>query len=339
MAQTTSTTVANWLLSEVMSQIALDPLRGKYVLLPFLNMADISGRATKNRKIRKKTAIAAAVDDTEGSDFAASPGAVALGVASNITITPTTKVQGVELTTDAIELALPGVPRSQVVAAIQSGNPAALPLVRDAMTEILEAHYLRAETDALALFSGLSESASSSGANPTAAPLSFAVLLDAMLKLLDNNPSSEDLVFVLDEVGIADLRALAAGGSGAALSSIFTGGGAADLAFFNHRPDVSRNGFRGSFAGIPIYAGNKAVMATANTGGADRVGALIVAGRGETGAPGSVRGFAEMTERYEPSLGFQYELSTDSLLAVGRWCWAVGEHTDEHGVKIIYDKT
>jgi hypothetical protein len=339
MAQTTSTTVANWLLTEVMSQIALDPLRGKYVLLPFLNMADISGRATKNRKIRKKTAIAAAVDDTEGSDFAASPGAVALGVASNITITPTTKVQGVELTTDAIELALPGVARSQVVAAIQSGNPSALPLVRDAMTEILEAHYLRAETDSLALFSGLSESASSSGANPTAAPLSFATLLDAMLKLLDNNPASEDMVFVLDEVGVGDLRTLAAGGSGAALSSIFTGNGAADLAFFNHRPDVSRNGFRGSFAGIPIYAGNKAIMATANTGGADRVGALIVAGRGETGAPGSVRGFAEMVERYEPSLGFQYDLGTDSLLAVGRWCWAVGEHTDEHGVKIIYDKT
>lgn len=337
MAQTTSTTVANWLLSEVMSQIALDPLRGKYALLPLLNMSDISGRATKNRKIRKKTAIAAAVDDTEGNDFTAS--AAALGVASNITITPTTKVQGVQLTTDAIELALPGVARSQVVAAIQSGSPAALPLVRDAMTEILEAHYLRAETDALALFSGASESASSSGANPTAAPLSFATLLDAMLKLLDNNPSSEDLVFVLDEVGVADLRTLAAGGSGAALSSIFTGNGAGDVAFFNHRPDVSRNGFRGSFAGIPIYAGNKAIMATANTGAADRVGALIVAGRGETGAPGSVRGFAEMTERYEPSLGFQYDLGNDTLLAVGRWCWAVGEHTDEHIVKIIYDKT
>jgi hypothetical protein len=336
MAQTTSTTVANWLLSEVMSQIALDPLRGKYVLLPFLNMADISGRATKNRKIRKKTAIAAAVDDNEGVDFTSS--AVALGVASNITITPTTKVQGVELTSDAIELALPGVARSQVIAAINGNNAAALPLVRDAMTEILEAHYLRAETDALALFSGLSESASSSGANPTAAPLSFATLLDAMLKLLDNNPASEDMVFVLDEVGIADLRALAAGGSGAALSTIFSSS-AADLAFFNHRPDVSRNGFRGSFAGVPIYAGNKAVMATANTGAADRVGALIVAGRGETGAPGSVRGFAEMVERYEPSLGFQYDLGTDSLLAVGRWCWAVGEHTDEHGVKIIYDKT
>jgi hypothetical protein len=335
MAVSSSTTVANWLLSEVMSQIALDPLRGKYVLLPFLNMADISGQATKVRKIRKKNAIAAAVDDSEGVAFS---NPATLGVASNISITPSTKVQGVQLTAEAIELALPGVPRAQVVQAIQSGNPGALPLVRDAMVEILESHYLRAETDALALFSGLSESASSSGANPTAAPLSFATLLDALMKLLDNNPASEDLVYVLDEVGVGDLRTLAASGSGAALSTIFSSG-VGDLAFFNHRPDASRNGFRGSFAGIPIYAANKAVMATANTGAADRVGALIVAGRGETGAPGSVRGFAEMTERFEPSLGFQYDLADDTLLAVGRWCWAVGEHTDEHGVKIIYDKT
>ena len=49
-----------------------------------------------------------------------------------------------------------------------------------------------------------------------------------------------------------------------------------------------------------------------------------------------MRGFAELTERYAPSLGFQYDLADDSLLGVGRWCWAVGEHTDEHGVKMIY---
>lgn len=328
MPVSTSTTVANWLLTEVMSQIALDPLRGKLTLMPLLNMSDISGRSTKNRKIRKKSAIAAAVDDTEASAFS---NPATLGVAANITLTPTTKVQGIQLTTDAIELALPGADRASVIAAINAGNAAVLPLVRDAMVEILEAHYLRAETDGLALFSGLSESAGT-----TNQPLSFATLLDAMLKVLDNNPSSEDLAFVLEEQGVADLRTLAASGSGAALSSIFTGGGAGDVSFFNHRPDVSRNGERGSFAGIPIFAANKAVMATANAG-VDRVAALIVAGRGETGAPGSVRGFAEMCERYEPSLGFQYDLADDSLLAVGRWCWAVGEHTDEHGCKIIYD--
>lgn len=328
MPVSSSTTVANWLLTEVMSQMALDPLRGKYVLLPFLNMADISGRATKVRKIRKKSAIPAAVDDSEGVAFS-NPAAV--GVQANISITPTTKVQGIQLTSDAVELALPGVPRSQVIAAIEGNNPGALPLVRDAITEILEAHYLRAETDALALFSGLSESAGT-----TNQPLSFATLLDALLKVMDNNPSSEDLVFILEEQGMADLRTLAASGTGASLSAIFGGGGSGDVSFFNHRPDASRNGLRGSFAGIPIYSANKNVMATANAG-VDRVAALIVAGRGETGAPGSVRGFAEMVERYEPSLGFQYDLSDDTLLAVGRWCWAVGEHTDEHGCKIIYD--
>ena len=328
MPVSSSTTVANWLLTEVMSQMALDPLRGKYVLLPFLNMADISGRATKVRKIRKKSAIPAAVDDSEGVAFS---NPAAIGVQANISITPTTKVQGIQLTSDAVELALPGVPRSQVIAAIEGNNPGALPLVRDAITEILEAHYLRAETDALALFSGLSESAGTTNTS-----LSFATLLDALLKVMDNNPSSEDLVFVLEEQGMADLRTLAASGSGASLSAIFGGGGSGDVSFFNHRPDASRNGLRGSFAGIPIYSANKNVMATANAG-VDRVAALIVAGRGETGAPGSVRGFAEMVERYEPSLGFQYDLSDDTLLAVGRWCWAVGEHTDEHGCKIIYD--
>jgi hypothetical protein len=328
MPVSSSTTVANWILTEVMSQLALDPLRGKYVLLPFLNMADISGRATKVRKIRKKSAIAAAVDDSEGIAFS---NPASMGVQANISITPTTKVQGIQLTADAVELALPGVPRSQVIAAIEGNNPGALPLVRDAITEILEAHYLRAETDALALFSGLSESAGTSNQ-----PLSFATLLDALLKVMDNNPSSEDLVFVLEEQGMADLRTLAASGTGASLSAIFGGGGSGDVSFFNHRPDASRNGFRGSFAGIPIYSANKNVMATANAG-VDRVAALIVAGRGETGTPGSVRGFAEMVERYEPSLGFQYDLADDTLLAVGRWCWAVGEHTDEHGCKIIYD--
>jgi hypothetical protein len=330
MAVSTSTTVANWLLTEVMSQIALDPLRGKFVLLPFMNMADISGRSSKVRKIRKKSAIAAAVDDTEATAFS---NPATLGVVANISITPSTKVQGIQLTADAIELALPGVARSQVIDAIQGNGAGALPLVRDAMTEILESHYLRAETDALALFSGLSESAGTTNTS-----LSFATLLDAMVKLLDNNPSSEDLVFVLEEIGVGDLRTLASSGSGAALSSVFTGNGVADLSFFNQRPDVSRNGFRGGFCGIPIYAANKNAMATANAG-VDRVAALIVAGRGETGAPGSVRGFAEMTERYEPSLGFQYDLADDSLLAVGRWCWSVAEHTDEHGVRIIYEKT
>lgn len=327
MAVTSSVTVANWILSEIMSQMALDPLRGKYVLLPLMNQASIAGASTKNRKIRKKNALAAAVDDTEALAFS---NPATFSVASNITITPTTKVQGVQLSSDSIELALPtGYSRDAVISAIQAGSPSALPLVRDAMAEVMQAHYLRAETDSLQLFPGLS---GSSGTTNTA--LSFATMLDALTKLLSNNVESEDLVYVLEEKGVGDLRALAVAGTGAPLSTIFAGS-AADTSFFNHRPDASRNGLRGSFAGVPIYAANKAVMSTANAG-VDRVAALIVAGRGETGAAGSIRGFAELVERYSPSLGFQYDLADDTLLGIGRWCWAVGEHTDEHGIKLIY---
>ena len=49
MAVTSSVTVANWILTEVMSQLALDPLRGKYVVLPFMNQASIAGASTKVR--------------------------------------------------------------------------------------------------------------------------------------------------------------------------------------------------------------------------------------------------------------------------------------------------
>ena len=137
MAVTSSVTVANWLLTEVMSQMALDPLRGKYVLLPFLNQYSIAGGSTKNRKIRKKNALAAAVDDSEGVAFS---NPATYSVASNITITPTTKVQGVQLTSDSIELALPGATRDQVIAAIQSGSPAALPLVDRKSTRLNSSH-------------------------------------------------------------------------------------------------------------------------------------------------------------------------------------------------------
>jgi len=179
MAVTSSTTVANWLLTEVMSQLALDPLRGKYVILPFMNQASIAGASTKVRKIRKKNALAAALDDTEALAFS---NPATFSVASNISIQPTTKVQGVQLTSDSIELALPGVARDQVISAIQSGSAAALPLVRDAMMEVMQAHYLRAETDALQLFPGLSGSAGTTNTS-----LSFATMLDALTDQLTGN--------------------------------------------------------------------------------------------------------------------------------------------------------
>lgn len=337
MALTTSTSIANWMIDAVYSQLVLQPLRGKFVILDKLNSSDISGRNTKVRKIMGMNAITKAVSDTEGTAFTT---AQTISPKANISLTPTARVQRVDLTADAIELALPvGMRRRDVIDAINSGNPQMLPLVSLAVKEVLLSHYLLAEEEALALFSGASNSASSSGANPTAAACSMATLLEALFKVLNGNPEHENLAYILDEVAMKDLRAEVASGAGAALASIFVGNANANVGYFNHNPDASRIGLRGFFADMPIYAANNAIMATANSGNADRVSALIALGSGETATDGSQRGFAEFCERYEPDVGISYDIEDDKLSIIGRWCWTVGEHTDEHICKIIYDKT
>jgi hypothetical protein len=324
MGITTSTTVSVHLLTEALGPAALEPLRGKRIMPSLVNFKDISGLGTKVRKISKHAAIADAVNDTEASS-APAPSSLSM---SSISCTPTTRVASVEVTTDALELYAPGMTRESVLGAIASNNVASMPLIRHIMNQILEAHMGTLETELFALFSGLSES--SGTGNPA---LSFDILLDSLSKIMDNNIASENLAYVIDENGMKDLRALAAGGTGAALSTIFSGN-ATDMSWFNHRPDVLKTGVRGAFAGIPLIAGDKAKMVTATN---DRVGALIVVGSGAVDAPGAVRGFAELVARYAPSLEFVRDPLTDTLTAIGRSCWGSVEHTDEHGVKLIYD--
>jgi hypothetical protein len=317
-------------MAEILSTLALQPLRGKYVLLPHLNVSSIDGINTTKRSIKKKTAIAPAVDDAEGVAFTAM---ATYGVGSNVELVPTPKVQGISPTITSITKAMGGATRESVLNAIQGNNPAIIPFVRDCVEELLHSHYLRAETDALALFSGASESAGTTTQN-----LTFATMLDAIMKLSDNNVEDESAIAIcIDEVGLYDLRSQLTAGSGAALSALFSSN-TVDLNFFKLNPDASRTGIKGSIMGAPLYCANKAIMATANAG-ADRVGAIYVAGSGETAEPNSVRGFAELCEGYAPSVGFEYSLRGDSLDAIARYSWICGEHTDEHIVKLIYGIT
>jgi hypothetical protein len=328
MAQTTSVTVATHIMSEILSELALEPLTSKIVVLPKINQSSIAGMPSKVRKIPKKNRIAAAVDDVEGAAFATPE---TMTYQSAISLTPTTKVQGTTITMDAVLLAMPGMNRDQAIAAIENGSPEAIPFLRNAVSLILEAHRRRAETDALALFSSLSESAGS-----TNVTLSFATLLTALFNVLDNNPEHEELFFALEEKGVNDLKTLLIAGSGSSLSSVWSNPNA-DVSLFKHYPDVNRSGFRGSILDIPLIAADKAIMATANSN-VDRVGALLCLGRGATATPGSLRGAHEFCEGYAPSLGFEFNLTTDDVDVIGRWKWAVAEHTDEHGCQIIYKK-
>lgn len=324
--------------SHIMTEIlgrALAPLFRKYIMLKWLNRSNIDGDASLTRAIPVQDAIAAAYPDIEG----AAPGnSAAMPYGARINLTPVGYVQLIELSMRAIRRRMPGATRDQVIAAIESGDPSTLPIVEEAVALSIDAHLRAAEAAALALTNGLSRVA-----GVTNTTLSVATVLDAQTRLLNGDttsivsgkPAHEEMVLVIDEIGVLHLRAQLASGTGAALSGLWANP-QSDLSLFNLQPDTDRSGFRGALAGTPIFAADSAMMVTTAS---DIQGALILVGRGATAEPGSQRGFAEFCEGHAPSVEFARDVRSDILSVPSRWEWVVVEHTDLHGVQVLYRKT
>jgi len=327
MPLTTSVTVASHMMTEIMSIANLAPLRARHVGLQLCNASNIDGEASLSRVIPKRTAIAEAVDDVEGVEFT---GYVAFGFGSSITLTPTAKVQGVSPTVKSLRKRMPGATYEQVKEAVRSGNPAMIPMLVEIYSEILASHHDALERAALATYVVASESAGT-----TNTPLSFATLIDAKTKVLDNNPEHYGLVAVISQVGLSQLQLeilsattglASVWGDGMAQSFLAAIGGA-DAA-----PAIPSGQ---SIAGVQIYVAAKSLMSTANAA-VDTVGAVHLLGRGVTGAPGSLRGHAEACEGHAPSMSLVLDDSADVAEAIGRHEWDVEEHTDEHICKLIH---
>lgn len=334
MTVTNVAAVQSHLMTEILGNV-LAPLFRKYVMLPFLNRSNIDGDASLKRSIPRQDAIPAAYPDIEG----AAPGsAEQMPYLSPIELTPVGYVQLIELTIKAIRRRVPGATREQVISLIASGSPESLPIIADAVTLSLDAHLRAAESAIGALASGISRTSGTSGAT-----LSIATILDAQTKLLNGDttstvsgkPAHEEMVLIADEIGVGHIRAQLASGSGAALAGLWANP-QTDLSIFNLAPDTSRTGLRGGVAGTAIYAADSVALVSDAT---DIRGMLMLVGRGETGAPGSQRGFAEFCEGHAPSVEFQRDARSDILSVPSRWEWVVAEHTDLHAVGVLYRKT
>jgi hypothetical protein len=329
MTDTLLASIDTWVMSEVLSQLALAPLRSRFATLPYINHSSIDGVAAEDRKIRKRDDLAVAVDDSESTGFT---GYEEFVDATPITLTPTGKVQGVKVSVKALRRAMPGASRQEVLAAIKSGNPAALPLLSQIAEELIDSHYRAAETAAMALFSG----AGATAFGTTNTELAFAALVDGQTTMLeDNRPEHRTMVCVVGARGIGQLRSAVFGGAGEALSAVFASGYATEfLNAIGGAPPSAATPF-GSLIGMPIIEGESDLMANAN-GTTDKVCAIFCVGRGETGTPGSLRGFAEFCEGHSLDVQLEYDLEEDIVKALGRYEWDVKEHTDEHIVDGIY---
>jgi hypothetical protein len=327
MSQTTSSTMSSHMQTELLSTSALRPLFSKSgIFRALINQSNIDGAPSQVRKIRKLSTGTVAAADTEGAQITTFD---TVSVGSAISLTPTGYYSAVQLTIESLQRVMPGATYDACIAAVMSGDPRVLPLVQAAVDQINDNIQRKLETLALAQLASASETA---GTTNTA--LAFSYLLAGLANVLDNNLANEQLCFVLEEKGLADLRSALISGSGASLSAIW-GNSAADVSLFNMLPDVSRNGFRGSFLGMPVYAADKNLMTTANAG-VDRVGAVMAIGQGpaETG----MRGALEICYGHDLKLGFDYRPDYNVLNIFGRVRAVVGEHTDEHYSQIIYKK-
>lgn len=334
MTVTNVAAVQSHLMTEILGNV-LAPLFRKYVMLQFLNRSNIDGDPSLKRKIPVQDAIPAAYPDIEG----AAPGnAEVMPYLSPIELTPVGYVQLIELTIKAIRRRMPGATREQVIASIASGSAESLPIVSEAVALSVDAHLRAAEAAIGGLATGISRT---SGTTNTV--LTVATILDAQTKLLNGDttslvsgkPAHEEMVLIVDEIGVSHIRSQLASGTGAALAGLWANP-QTDLSVFNLAPDTSRTGLRGGIAGTAMYAADSVAMVTDAT---DINGMLILVGRGETGAPGSQRGFAEFCEGHAPSVEFHRDARSDILSVPSRWEWVVGEHTDLHAVRVLYRKT
>ncbi len=325
MAQTTTVDISSHVMDYVLQQLALRPLFNKYVWLSKINRSNIDGEPTGTRKIAKQNKLSEAEDDDEGVDFT---DISSMSYGTPVSLTPTKKAKRINTTITALTRRMPGMRRAEVIQAVKNGDPAAVPMLIDAAELIRDAHLQRAEREVAALAAGASESAGSTGTN-----LSFATIVDAQTKLLDNNPPHEAIVGVFTEVGIGDLRSSVVSGSGVALNAVWSDGFA--QGFLDLVPDPSRVGFRGSCLGMPLFAGDKSLMATANAG-ADSVGAVFCMGTGAAGDLGGLRGFAEFCEGFSMEMLMEFNLLGDNVDIMGRWAHDMKEHTDESIVQVIF---
>lgn len=328
MTDTLLASVASWVMSEILSQLSLAPLRSRFVYLPFLNVSSIDGLAAEDRKIRKRNEIAEAVADAgEAVAFTAFE---EYTDDTPITLTPTGYIQGVRPSVKSIRRSMPGARRDDVVAAIQNGSPEALPMLRSIAEELIQAHYKKAERTAAALASG----ASTAAAGTTNTALDFAALIDGQTALLENKPEHRALVCILGTQGIGDLRSALIDGD-AADSQLFGNGIGEEFLNALGGPAPTAATPFGNILGMPIYEADDDLLPDAN-GTTDKLGAIFCAGRGETTAPGSLRGFAEFCEGHNLAVQMQYDLLGDVAEAIGRYEWDLKEHTDEHIVGVLY---
>lgn len=276
--ESTSTTWTSRILTEHLLPVALAAHTPKNVIQNLVNTQSIDGMGTTNAKVTQHADIGAASDLTENTDLTAN---TELTYETPISITPSEIGLKATITRKAIRRAMPGVPAMAVADAIQSGDISRfVGLIAPKARQMLGALDEKVEDTLANLLSGSSNTVGSTGVD-----LTSAVMINAQYTIKTLETPHEDFVYVLTPNQVQELQleqAVVANGTGAVWYQ------QGDLSFFNFAPDVPRNGYRGTFMGIPIFEYSHSLRTLMNAS-ADVAGSLMCRGSGpvDSGQPGS----------------------------------------------------
>jgi hypothetical protein len=270
--ETTSTQFDEQILAYALGERVLSANLPKIVVLGLVNELEIAGSGSDTARINQWVDLGASGAGTEGTEFTTNE-AVDLDSAIDLQVAEAAAIQRAVFTNFGLETMFP-VRFASVADLMQSGSlEQKISVLGPRLDPMLAAVVEKREDDVCSLLDGFSNTVGT-----TTVDLTAEVALAAQYTLKTLEPLHEDWVYVLTPNQVHELQ-LAVGFNGGGLGgSVWANQG--DLSFFNFRPDMPRNGFRGSFMGIPVYEYAHSLRELMNSD-ADVAGALMCRGVGD----------------------------------------------------------
>lgn len=324
MATSTTTVWTSQILTEALRPLAFAAHTPKSVIVGHVNSDSLDGLPTLKKQYAVDADIGAAGTASEGSDISSS---TTLSKGTAVTLTPTENAAiRVDITERALRRKMPGLPSGAVDRLIASGDVVSFAsMIGSEAGRMVAAGDEKLEDDLANLLGSASNTVGTSGTD-----IAFSDCISAIYTLKTLEPMHEDLVFIFTPNQVRELQTSVLGTA----ADVLTQQG--DLSFFNFRPDMSRNGFRGTLLGIPVYEYSHSLRTTANSA-ADVVGALMCRGVGAPDTPGGQLGALGVVEGAPPRWSMEYDASLRTVELFYIHEYAVGILDDDNIVGIVTD--
>lgn len=324
--ETTSTTYSDNSLAYVLGDRVLSANLPKIVVSGLVNEIDITGEASDTARINFHTDIGAAGSGTEGTEYTTNE-ELTLATAVDLTVAEAAAIQRAVITNFGLETKYPGM--GDLWRVLQEGSlDQKLAILAEEADRMGFACIEKREDDVSTLLDAFSNTVGSTGVD-----LTVTNMIAAQYTLKTLEPTHEDWVYVLTPNQVQEIT-LEIGVTGGGLGgSVWTNAG--DLSFFNFRPDMPRNGFRGSFMGIPVYEYAHSLRELMN-GTDDVAGALMCRGVGDPRKGGQLGAIA-LAQRGFLKYHLEYSAGYRGVIFVVTSDHKALEVRDTHAVTIVSD--